>query len=117
TLLRNKEKLEEIAITTVNVECSAIILNKVLEKLKDPEKFLIPCALQELDRTNALANSEASIHLLPHSIYKQLGLGALTTTRMTLELTNRSVTYPMGIVEDVVVRVDGFTFLADLELM
>ncbi|GJW12404.1 reverse transcriptase domain-containing protein [Tanacetum coccineum] len=74
TLLRNKEKLEEIAITTVNAECSAIILNKVPEKLEDPGKFLIPCALQELDRTNALADSGASINLLPHSIYKQLGL-------------------------------------------
>ncbi|GJY24511.1 reverse transcriptase domain-containing protein [Tanacetum coccineum] len=113
TLLRNKEKLEEIAITTVNAECSAIILNKVPEKLKDPGKFLIPCALQELDRTNALADSGASINLLPHSIYKQLGLGALKPTRMTLELANRSVTHPMGIAEDVVVRVDGFTFLAD----
>ncbi|GKA58389.1 reverse transcriptase domain-containing protein [Tanacetum coccineum] len=67
SLLRNKEKLEEIAITTVNAECSAIIMNKVPEKLEDPRKFLIPCALQELDRTT----------------------------------------------EDVVVRVDGFTFLAD----
>ncbi|GKA42506.1 reverse transcriptase domain-containing protein [Tanacetum coccineum] len=44
---------------------------------------------------------------------KQLGLGALKPTRMTLELANRSVTHPMGIAEDVVVRVDGFTFLAD----
>ncbi|GKE82256.1 reverse transcriptase domain-containing protein, partial [Tanacetum coccineum] len=112
-LLRNKEKLEEIAITTVNAECSAIILNKVPEKLEDPGKFLIPCALQELDRTNALADSGASINLLPHSIYKQLGLGALTPTRMKLELANRSITYPMGIAEDVVARVDGFTFLAD----
>ncbi|GKB81029.1 hypothetical protein Tco_0947924, partial [Tanacetum coccineum] len=77
-LLRNKEKLEEIAITSVNAECSAIIMNKVPEKLEDLVKFLIPCALQELDRTNALADSEASINLLPHSIYKQLGLGALT---------------------------------------
>ncbi|GJT72768.1 hypothetical protein Tco_1032054 [Tanacetum coccineum] len=51
SLLRNKEKLEEIAITTVNAECSAIIMNKVPEKLEDPGKFLIPCALQELDRT------------------------------------------------------------------
>ncbi|GKA93432.1 reverse transcriptase domain-containing protein [Tanacetum coccineum] len=79
-LLRNKEKLEEIAITTVNAECSAIIMNKVPEKLEDPRKFLIPCALQELDRTNALADSGVSINLLPHSIYKQPGLGALTST-------------------------------------
>ncbi|GKC47136.1 reverse transcriptase domain-containing protein [Tanacetum coccineum] len=113
TLLRNKEKLEEIAFTTVNVECSAIISNKIPEKLEVPGKFLIPCALQELDRTNALADSGASINLLPHSIYKQLRLGALKPTRMTLELANRSITYPMGIAEDVVVRVDGFTFLAD----
>ncbi|GJY95806.1 reverse transcriptase domain-containing protein [Tanacetum coccineum] len=113
SLLRNKEKLEDIAITTVNAECSAIIMNKVPEKLEDPGKFLIPCALQELDRTSALADSGASINLLPHSIYKQLGLEALTPTRMTLELANRSITHPMGIAEDVVVRVDGFTFLAD----
>ncbi|GKE37938.1 reverse transcriptase domain-containing protein [Tanacetum coccineum] len=84
TLLRNKEKLKEIAITTVNAECSAIILNKVPEKLEDPGKFLISCALQELDRTNALADSGASINLLPHSIYKQLGLGALKPTRIEL---------------------------------
>ncbi|GKA94755.1 reverse transcriptase domain-containing protein [Tanacetum coccineum] len=80
SLLRNKEKLEEIAITTVNAECSAIIMNKVPEKLEDPGKFLIPCTLQELDRTSALADSGASINLLPHSIYKQLGLEALTPT-------------------------------------
>ncbi|GJV48583.1 reverse transcriptase domain-containing protein [Tanacetum coccineum] len=74
-------------------------------KLEDPGKFLIPCALQELNRTSALADSGASINLLP--------LEALTPTRMTLELANRSITHPMGIAEDVVVRVDGFTFLAD----
>ncbi|GJW37963.1 reverse transcriptase domain-containing protein [Tanacetum coccineum] len=73
---------------------------------EDPGKFLIPCALQELDRTSALADSGASINLLPHSIYKKLGLEALTPTRMTLELANRSISHPMGIAEDVVVRVD-----------
>ncbi|GKC54913.1 reverse transcriptase domain-containing protein, partial [Tanacetum coccineum] len=113
SLLRNKEKLEEITITTVNAECSTIIMNKVPEKLEDPGKFLIPCALQELNRTSALADSGASINLLPHSIYKKLRLEELTPTRMTLELANCSITHPMGIAEDVLVRVDGFTFLAD----
>ncbi|GJX32372.1 hypothetical protein Tco_0242227 [Tanacetum coccineum] len=74
SLLRNKEKLEEIAITTVNAECSAIIMNKVPEKLKDPRKFLIPCALQELDRTSALADSGASINLYPILTTSNLGL-------------------------------------------
>ncbi|GJY97935.1 reverse transcriptase domain-containing protein [Tanacetum coccineum] len=86
-------------------------------KPKNPRKFLIPCALQELNRTSALADSGASINLLPHSIYKQLGLEALTLTRMTLELANRSISHPMGIAEDVVVRVDGFTFLTDFVMV
>ncbi|GJV40164.1 reverse transcriptase domain-containing protein [Tanacetum coccineum] len=63
--------------------------------------------------TMLLADSGASINLLPYSIYKKLELEALTPTRMTLELANRSISHPMGIAEDVVVRVDGFTFLAD----
>ncbi|GKD15313.1 reverse transcriptase domain-containing protein, partial [Tanacetum coccineum] len=83
---------------------------------KDPDNF-IPCALQELDRTSALADSGASINLLPHFIYKQLGLEALTLTRMTLELANRSISHPMGIAEDIVVRVDGFTFIADFVMV
>ncbi|GKB42842.1 reverse transcriptase domain-containing protein [Tanacetum coccineum] len=94
--------------------------NSYQPKLPYPERMKVrekdtPSAQQsrELDRTNALADSGASINLLPHFIYKQLRLGALKPTRMTLELANRSVTHPMGIVEDVVVRVDGFTFLAD----
>ncbi|GJQ95450.1 hypothetical protein Tco_0006589 [Tanacetum coccineum] len=61
SLLRNKEKLEEIAIhkLKVNAECSASIMNKVFprETRKIRENFLNPCALQELDRTNALADS------------------------------------------------------------
>ncbi|GJZ64343.1 reverse transcriptase domain-containing protein [Tanacetum coccineum] len=92
-------------------------MNKVPEKARRTGKFLIPCALQELDRTSALADSGASINLLPHSIYKQLGLEALTPTRMTLELVNHSVMYPMGINEDVVVRVDGRPFLRNAKAL
>ncbi|GJY59904.1 reverse transcriptase domain-containing protein [Tanacetum coccineum] len=89
------------------------VQTNVLEKLEDPGKFLIPYDLQELNRTSALADSGASINLLPHSIYKKLRLEALTPTHMTLKLANHSITHPMGIAKDVVVRVDGFTFLAD----
>ncbi|GJW70893.1 reverse transcriptase domain-containing protein [Tanacetum coccineum] len=82
---KDHREAQEIAITTENANVSAIIMTK----------------------TSGLADSGASINLLPHSIYKKLGLEALTPTRMTLELANRSIG------EDVVVRVDGFTFLAD----
>ncbi|GKA78261.1 reverse transcriptase domain-containing protein [Tanacetum coccineum] len=58
-LLKDKEKLEELANTLINVECSAILLNKVPEKLRDPGKFLIPCVLQDLEVCNSLADSGA----------------------------------------------------------
>nr|GEY62563.1 DNA-directed DNA polymerase [Tanacetum cinerariifolium] len=41
-LIRNKEKLSEMARTTMNEHCSAVILNKLPRKLGDPGKFLIP---------------------------------------------------------------------------
>ncbi|GJW15797.1 hypothetical protein Tco_0019930 [Tanacetum coccineum] len=50
---------------------------------------------------------------LENFLSHQLGLEAWTPTQMTLELANRSITHPIGIAEDVVVRVDGFTFLVD----
>ncbi|GJV70553.1 reverse transcriptase domain-containing protein [Tanacetum coccineum] len=104
-LLKDKEKLEELANTPINAECFAILLNKVPEKLEDPRKFLIPCILQDLEVYNSLADSGASINLMPLSIYEKLGVGPLKPTRMTLELANRFVTFPMGIAEDVIIKV------------
>ncbi|GKC50895.1 reverse transcriptase domain-containing protein [Tanacetum coccineum] len=116
-LLRDKEKLEVLANTAINVECSAILLNKVPEKLEDPGKFLIPCILQDLEACNYLADSGASINLMPLSIYEKLGIEPLKPTRMTLELANRSVTFPMDIAKDVIVKVEKFNFLADFSIV
>ncbi|GKA62106.1 reverse transcriptase domain-containing protein [Tanacetum coccineum] len=116
-LLKDKEKLEELANTPINVECSAILLNKVPKKLEDPRKFLIPCILQDLKVYNSLADSGASINLMPLLIYEKLGVGPLKPTRMTLELANCYVTFPMGIAKDVIVKVEKFNFLADFVIV
>ncbi|GKG20921.1 hypothetical protein Tco_0380722, partial [Tanacetum coccineum] len=42
TLIENKEKLSEMARTPLNKNCSAVILNKLPRKLRDPGRFLIP---------------------------------------------------------------------------
>nr|GEX71668.1 reverse transcriptase domain-containing protein [Tanacetum cinerariifolium] len=65
----------------------------------------------------ALADLGASINLMPLSVWKKLSLPKHTPTRMTLELTNRSVTYPVGVTEDVFVKVGKFYFLADFVLV
>ncbi|GJS08017.1 reverse transcriptase domain-containing protein, partial [Tanacetum coccineum] len=112
-LLSNKEKLFELANTPLNENCSAVLLKKLPEKLGDPGKFLIPCDFTELDECLALADLGASINLMPLSVWKKLSLPELTLTRMTLELANRSVAYPVGVAEDVFVKVGKFHFPAD----
>ena len=55
----------------------------------------------------------ASINLLPYSVYKQLGLGELTPTSITLSLADRSIKIPKGTVEDVLIQVDKFYYPVD----
>ncbi|GKA13322.1 reverse transcriptase domain-containing protein [Tanacetum coccineum] len=113
SLLMNKEKLLELAKIPLNENCSAMLLKKLPEKLGDPGKFLIPCNFPGMDVCHALADLGASINLMPLSIWKKLSLPELTPTRMTLELADRSITYPKGLAEDVFVKVGKFHFPTD----
>nr|GEZ14996.1 hypothetical protein [Tanacetum cinerariifolium] len=115
-LLSNKEKLQELANTPLNENCSAVILKKLPEKHGDPGKFLIPCSFSEL-KCKALADLDASINLMPLSVWKKLGLPELIPTRMTLELANRAICTPDGIVRDIFVPVGKFTFPADFVIV
>ncbi|GJY53958.1 reverse transcriptase domain-containing protein [Tanacetum coccineum] len=113
SLLMNKEKLLELAKIPLNENCSAMLLKKLLEKLGDPGKFLIPCNFPGMDVCHALADLGASINLMPLSFWKKLSLPELTPTRMTLELTDRSITHPKGPAEDIFVKVGNFHFPTD----
>ncbi|GJT72485.1 reverse transcriptase domain-containing protein [Tanacetum coccineum] len=113
SLLMNKEKLLELAKISLNENCSVMLLKKLPEKLRDPDKFLIPCNFPGMDVCHALADLGASINLMPLSIWKKLSLLDLTPTRMTLELADRSITHPKGLAEDVFVKVGNFHFPTD----
>ncbi|GJS50634.1 reverse transcriptase domain-containing protein [Tanacetum coccineum] len=110
-LIRNKEKLSEMARTPLNEHCSAVILNKLPEKLGNPDRFLIPCKFShEMDECLALADLSASINLMPFSVWKKLNLPNLTPTCMTLELADRSISRSISIAKDVNVKeVLGFS--------
>ncbi|GKE34579.1 reverse transcriptase domain-containing protein [Tanacetum coccineum] len=102
-----------MARTPLNEHCSAVILNKLPKKLGDPSKFLIPCDFPGMDECLALADLGASINLMPLSVWKRLSLPELTPTCMTLELADRLITQPIGIAEDVYVKVGKFHFPTD----
>nr|GEY04443.1 hypothetical protein [Tanacetum cinerariifolium] len=115
-LLSNKEKLQELANTPLNENCSAVILKKLPEKLRDPGNFLILCGFSEL-KYKSLVDLGARINLMPLSVWKKLGLPELISTRMTLELANRAICTPAGIARDVFVPVGKFTFPADFVIV
>nr|GEZ94594.1 reverse transcriptase domain-containing protein [Tanacetum cinerariifolium] len=112
-LIGNKEKLSEMARTSMNEHCLAVILNKLPRKLGDPGKFLIPCEFQGMDECLALADLGASINLMPLSVWEVLLLPELTLTCMTHELADGSVSKPIGIAKDVSFKVGVFHFPAD----
>nr|GEW88512.1 reverse transcriptase domain-containing protein [Tanacetum cinerariifolium] len=99
-LIGNKEKLSEMARTPMNEHCSAVILNKLPRKLRDPDKFPIPCEFPGMDDCLALADVDASINLMPLSVWEGLSLSELTPTCMNLELADRSVSKPIDFEPD-----------------
>ncbi|GJZ92371.1 hypothetical protein Tco_0664436 [Tanacetum coccineum] len=80
SLLSNKEKLIELARTPSNEHCLAVHLKKLPEKLRDPDKFLIPCDFLGIDVCLALADLGASNNLMPLSMWKKLSVPELTPT-------------------------------------
>ncbi|XP_022863492.1 uncharacterized protein LOC111383608 [Olea europaea var. sylvestris] len=98
-------------------ECSAILQKKLPQKRKDPGSFTIPCTIGSSSFDKGLCDLGASINLMPLSIFKKLGLGEVKPTTVTLQLADRSLTYPRGIIEDVLVKVDKFIFPVDFVVL
>nr|GEU68027.1 hypothetical protein [Tanacetum cinerariifolium] len=113
SLLTNKDKLYELARTPLNEHCLAILLKKLPEKLGDPGKFLILCDIPGKAECLALADLDASINLMPLSVWNKLSLSDLTPTCMTLELADRLISRSVGVAEDVYVKVGSFHFPAE----
>ncbi|KAA3474173.1 Transposon Ty3-I Gag-Pol polyprotein [Gossypium australe] len=107
-LLTNKRTLDDSLTMELNAVCSAILQNKLPNKLKDPESFTIPCLIGSLNIKNALADLGDSINVMHYKMFKQLGLRKPKPIRMSIQLVDRSIRYPRGITGNVLVKVDKF---------
>nr|GFA71159.1 reverse transcriptase domain-containing protein [Tanacetum cinerariifolium] len=116
-LLNNKDKLIELTKTPLNENCSAVVLNKLPEKLGDPGRFLIRCDFSEFDNCLALADLGASINLMPLFIWNKLRLPTLIDTKMVLELVDRTISKPTGVAENVFIKVGKIYFSADFVVL
>ena len=116
-ILSKKRKLAEEGIVNLTATCSAIIQKKLPAKMKDPGSFTIPCSIGKYEFKKALCDSGASMNLMPLSVVQRLSLGELTSTAITLQMADRSMAQPEGILEDVLVKVGKFVFPVDFVVM
>nr|GEW91907.1 reverse transcriptase domain-containing protein [Tanacetum cinerariifolium] len=113
SLLTNKYKHYELARTPMNELCLTVLLKKLPEKLRDPDKILIPCDFPRMAECLALADLGASINLMLLSVWNKLSLPDLSHACLTLELTDHLISHPVGVVEDVFIKVGTFHFPTD----
>ena len=117
-ILSKKRKLsDEDATVELTEEVSAIIQQKLPPKLKDPGSFTLPVEIGNIKVGRALCDLGASINLMPLTVYERLKIGNLKPTKMNLQLADRSIAYPYGVVEDVLVKVDKFIFPVDFVVL
>lgn len=91
--------------------------NNLPEKLGDPGSYSIPVKLGDIAIKNALCDLGASVSLMPLSICNQLNMGDLKPTRISLQLADRTVKFPLGIFEDVPLRVGKFFIPCDFVII
>ena len=107
--------IEKKAFLTEQV--SAIIQSKNPVKYKDPGSPTISVNIGGNCIDKSLVDLGASVNLLPYFVYKQLGLGELKPTNITLSLADRSVKIPKGIVEDILVEIEKFYYPVDFVVL
>ncbi|GJU05350.1 putative ribonuclease H-like domain-containing protein [Tanacetum coccineum] len=93
------------------------INNSKPRKEKDPGSFTLPCFINNVCFDNALADLGASVSVMPLLTYLNLGLGELAHTKLTVELADRTVKYPKGIAENVLVGIGKFVFPVDFIIL
>ncbi|XP_059635618.1 uncharacterized protein LOC132277788 [Cornus florida] len=98
-------------------QASAIIQHNTPPKFKDPVASTISCVTGDNKIEKALLDLGSSVNLIPYSVYLQLGLGELKSTSVVLQLADRYVKQPRGIIEDVLIKVDNFYFPVDFMVL
>ncbi|XP_021995421.1 uncharacterized protein LOC110892572 [Helianthus annuus] len=116
-ILSNKQKLEDMSCVVMNESCSAILQNRLPTKMGDPGSFTLTCLIGNMSVSHALADWGASINLMPYKVFTKLDLGESSPTRMSIRLADRSIKYPRGFVENMLVKIDKFVFPVDFVIL
>ncbi|XP_075088434.1 uncharacterized protein LOC107779308 [Nicotiana tabacum] len=115
--LITKNKTTKYEVVNVTHWVISIIATSPVQKKEDPGAFTIPCTIGVHDFARTLCDNGASINFMPLSIYKKVGLCMPRPTSMILQMVDRSIKRPVGIVDDVLVKVGKFHLHADFVIL
>ncbi|XP_057745008.1 uncharacterized protein LOC130962867 [Arachis stenosperma] len=116
-LIINKRSWNEKETVILTQECSAVIQKGLPPKLKNPGSFIISYTIGNMTLEKALCDLGASINLMPLSLMKKLAIEEVKPTRMSLQMADRSLKIPNGVVENLLVKVGKFIFPADFVIL
>ncbi|XP_059292213.1 uncharacterized protein LOC132045653 [Lycium ferocissimum] len=116
-VVANKRHWTEFETVALTEECSSRVRSKILPMLKDPGSFTVSITIGNIKVGLALCDLGASINLMPNSVFRILGWGEPWPTTVTLQLADRSLAYPDGIIEDVLVKVGPFILPVDFIIL
>nr|KYP40868.1 hypothetical protein KK1_037792 [Cajanus cajan] len=111
-IVSNKNK-----VIGLNENSSTIVSKKLPPKLRDLGSFIIPCTIGSSFFYKALYNLGASINLMSLFLFKRLDMSEPQPTNISLQLVDKSITYLIRIVKEVLVKVDKFTFPIDFVVL
>src|ERR1043165_9832081 len=112
-ILTKKKRYTDQETIMVDASCSAIIQRTIPKKESDPGRVTLPVTIGDVYVGKGLIDLGSSINLIPLSIVKRLGDIELKSTKMMLQLADKSITRPHGVALDLFVKVDKFFFLVD----
>ncbi|XP_073035330.1 uncharacterized protein [Primulina eburnea] len=111
--IQSTEK-EEVAITGGE---NKGMQGSLPQKLQDPGEFVIPCEIRGQLVEKAICDSGASVNVMPSFLYEKLGLSVIKPTGLSLQMADKSIRTPLGVVEDVELKIDKIRLLADFVVL
>ena len=115
--MMRKRKLEDREMIALTEECSAIIQNKLPLKLKDSVSFSIPYTIGNIEFFKTLCDLDASVSLILLMMARQLALHEIKRINITLQLADRSIRYLLGLLKNVLIKVQKFIILVDFVVL
>ncbi|XP_028768551.1 uncharacterized protein LOC114726152 [Neltuma alba] len=116
-LCTNKRKCKPNKLVQLGSSVLALFKPHLPVKCFDPGSFTIPCTIGKLNIATALLDLGAAINVMPLSIYTSLGINSIKDTSMIIQLADRSIRRPHGLLEDILVKVKDLIFPTDFYVL